>query len=79
MSLVLAQKGNPGVPGLYTQNQINAWKKVTEAVHQEGGTIIAQIWHVGRASHHEIADNLPPQAPSAIRAEGKSITIWKTF
>lgn len=72
-------KGNPGVPGLYTQNQINAWKKVTEAVHQEGGTIIAQIWHVGRASHHEIADNLPPQAPSAIRAEGKVSRFGKPF
>ncbi|WP_081415188.1 alkene reductase [Ectobacillus panaciterrae] len=72
-------KGNPGVPGLYTQAQINAWKKVTEAVHQEGGTIIAQIWHVGRASHHEIAGNLPPQAPSAIRAEGKVSRFGKPF
>src|SRR3954447_24439377 len=64
-------KGNPGVPGIYTQEQIDGWKKVTEAVHAEGGTIIAQIWHVGRASHHEIAGGLPPQAPSPIAAEGK--------
>jgi N-ethylmaleimide reductase len=72
-------KGNPGVPGLYTQEQINGWKKVTDAVHQEGGTIIAQIWHVGRASHHEIAGNLPPQAPSAIRAEGKVSRFGEPF
>ncbi len=72
-------KGNPGVPGIYTQAQIDAWKKVTDAVHAEGGTIIAQIWHVGRASHHTIAGNLPPQAPSAIRAEGKVSRFGEPF
>lgn len=63
-------KGNPGVPGIYSDEQIKGWKKVTDAVHKEGGTMIAQIWHVGRLSHHELAGNLPPQAPSAIPAEG---------
>jgi N-ethylmaleimide reductase len=63
-------KGNPGVPGLYSPEQIAAWKNVTEAVHNEGGTIIAQIWHVGRLTHHELTGGLPPQAPSAIQAEG---------
>ncbi|PEL07660.1 alkene reductase [Bacillus sp. AFS017336] len=63
-------KGYPGVPGIYSKEQINAWKKVTDAVHKEGGTMISQIWHVGRLSHHELAGNMPPQAPSAIRAEG---------
>ncbi|SDM50105.1 N-ethylmaleimide reductase [Fictibacillus solisalsi] len=72
-------KGNPGVPGIYTQEQIDSWKKVTRAVHAEGGTIIAQIWHVGRASHHEIAGGLPPQAPSAIAAEGKVSRFGKPF
>ena len=62
-------KGNPGVPGIYTQEQIDSWKPVTEAVHKEGGTIIAQIWHVGRMSHHEIIGGQMPQAPSAIAAE----------
>jgi N-ethylmaleimide reductase len=65
----LRGKGNPRVPGLYTQDQINGWRKVTDAVHKEGGTIIAQLWHVGRLSHHELT-GFPPQAPSAIRAEG---------
>jgi N-ethylmaleimide reductase len=63
-------KGNPGVPGIYTQEQVEAWKKVTDAVHKEGGTIICQIWHVGRLTHHELTGGLPPQAPSAIQAEG---------
>jgi N-ethylmaleimide reductase len=72
-------KGNPGVPGLYSQEQIEGWKKVTDAVHKEGGTIIAQIWHVGRLSHHELAGNLPPQAPSAIRAEGSVPRFRKPY
>ena len=72
-------KGNPGVPGLYTQEQIEGWKKVTDAVHAEGGTIIAQIWHVGRLSHHELAGSLPPQAPSAIRAEGHVARFRKPY
>ncbi|GGE13841.1 alkene reductase [Marinithermofilum abyssi] len=72
-------KGNPGVPGLYTQEQVESWKKVTEAVHREGGTIIAQIWHVGRVSHHELIQGHKPQAPSAIRAEGKVSRFGKPF
>ncbi|MFY4774293.1 alkene reductase [Metabacillus sp. RGM 3146] len=63
-------KGNPGVPGIYTQEQIEGWKKVTDAVHQEGGTIAAQIWHVGRLSHPELIKGQTPEAPSAIAAEG---------
>jgi N-ethylmaleimide reductase len=63
-------KGNPGVPGIYTQEQVEAWTKVTDAVHREGGTIICQIWHVGRLTHHELTGGFAPQAPSAIRAEG---------
>ncbi|MGG1678512.1 alkene reductase [Neobacillus sp. NRS-1170] len=69
---VISARGNgyPGVPGIYSEEQIKGWKKVTDAVHKEGGTMIAQIWHVGRLSHHELTGNLPPQAPSAIPAEG---------
>lgn len=63
-------KGNPGVPGIYTQEQIEGWKKVTDAVHKEGGTIAAQIWHVGRLSHPELIKGQTPEAPSAIAAEG---------
>ncbi|MBC6975911.1 alkene reductase [Bacillus sp. Xin] len=72
-------KGNPGVPGLYTRDQIESWKPVTEAVHNEGGTIIAQIWHVGRMSHHELTGGFSPQAPSAIAAQGNVPRYRKPF
>ena len=63
-------KGYRGVPGLYTVDQIESWKKVTKAVHDEGGTIISQIWHVGRISHSSLTGGLPPQSASAIQPEG---------
>ncbi|OYD08250.1 alkene reductase [Paludifilum halophilum] len=72
-------KGNPGVPGLYTKEQIESWKPVTEAVHREGGRIIAQIWHVGRASHHELTGGWPPQSASPLRAEGRVPRFRKPF
>ncbi|WP_243523583.1 alkene reductase [Bacillus pseudomycoides] len=72
-------KGNPGVPGIYTGEQIESWKSVTDAVHKEGGTIIAQIWHVGRMSHHELTGGFLPQAPSAIAAQGNVPRFRKPF
>jgi N-ethylmaleimide reductase len=72
-------KGTKGVPGLYTEEQIEGWKKVTDAVHQEGGVIIAQIWHVGRLTHHEIAGGHMPQAPSALRASGHVHRFGKPY
>ncbi len=64
-------KGSPFTPGLYTQNQIEAWKKVTNAVHNEGGKIYAQLWHTGRVGHSvDKAGNLPV-APSAIAIQGQ--------
>ena len=44
-------RGQAFTPGIYTPDQINQWKKVTEAVHSKGGVIFMQLWHVGRASH----------------------------
>nr|BBA18087.1 12-Oxophytodienoic acid reductase 3 [Pelargonium graveolens] len=43
--------GFPHVPGIYTEEQVNAWKKVVDAVHAKGSIIFCQLWHVGRASH----------------------------
>jgi N-ethylmaleimide reductase len=63
-------KGYQGVPGLYTLEQIEAWKKVTQAVHDEGGTIIAQIWHVGRISHSSLTGGILPESASAIQPNG---------
>lgn len=53
-------RGYSNVPGIYTQAQIDGWKKVTEAVHNRGGVIFSQIWHVGRVSHpHFLNGKLP--------------------
>ncbi|WP_028778506.1 oxidoreductase [Shimazuella kribbensis] len=72
-------KGTFGIPGLYTKNQIESWKRVTDAVHQEGGMIVAQLWHVGRLTHHELTGGLPPQAPSPIRANGLVHRLRKPY
>ena len=58
--------GYPQVPGIWSQEQVEAWKPVVEAVHKAGGRIFAQIWHVGRVSHSSYLDGEPPVAPSEI-------------
>lgn len=60
-------KGGPGIPGLHTEEQGLGWKAVTTAVHEAGGTIYAQLWHVGRLSHPSILGGETPVAPSAVR------------
>lgn len=57
-------------PGIYTPEQVAAWKKVTEAVHAKGGQIVMQIWHSGRAAHPAINHGAANLAPSAIAIEG---------
>ena len=65
-------QGYQDTPGLYTQAQIDGWRKVTDAVHARGGKIFVQLWHVGRVSHVDLQPNgAVPVAPSAIRAETK--------
>ena len=63
--------GSPLTPGIYTQDQINAWKKVTEAVHEKGGIIYAQLWHTGRVGHSLVKHGALPVAPSAIAIKGQ--------
>ncbi|MDP9873927.1 alkene reductase [Agrobacterium tumefaciens] len=66
-------QGYQDTPGIYTQAQIDGWKKVTAAVHEKGGRIVLQLWHVGRISHVDLQPNGgAPVAPSAIRAEVKT-------
>jgi 2,4-dienoyl-CoA reductase-like NADH-dependent reductase (Old Yellow Enzyme family) len=62
--------GYANVPGLWSQQQVEAWKPVTKAVHDKGGHIFAQIWHVGRISDPEFLGGQLPVAPSAIAATG---------
>jgi N-ethylmaleimide reductase len=61
-------------PGLYTDEQVAAWRTVTDAVHAEGGLIVAQLWHVGRVSHTDFHDGNPPVAPTTANAEAKTFT-----
>ena len=69
-------QGYADVPGLYGTEQLDAWKKVTHAVHAAGGKIVVQLWHVGRVSHTDLQpDNAHPVAPSAIRAHTKTVLI----
>jgi len=64
-------QGYPNTPGLYSQSQIDGWKKVTDKVHQNGGKIVAQIWHCGRVSHPVYLKGEKPVAPSAVALSGR--------
>ncbi len=59
--------GWPNAPGLWTEAQVEAWKPVTEAVHQAGGKIVAQIWHMGRLSRPDVT-GVTPLSSSVTRA-----------
>jgi N-ethylmaleimide reductase len=63
--------GSPLTPGLYNQEQIDAWKKVTKSVHDNGGVIYAQLWHTGRVGHSVDRNGKLPVAPSAIGIKGQ--------
>ena len=69
-------QGYPNTPGIYSQEQIAGWKKVTTAVHQAGGKIVCQLWHVGRHSHPLIQlDGGMPVGPSAVAETGHVTTL----
>jgi 2,4-dienoyl-CoA reductase-like NADH-dependent reductase (Old Yellow Enzyme family) len=62
--------GYPDTPGIWSDEQVGGWKLVTSAVHEAGGTILLQLWHVGRISDPSYLDGKLPIAPSAIAADG---------
>ena len=69
-------QGYADVPGLYGTEQLDGWKRVTKAVHDLGGKIVTQLWHVGRISHVELQPHFQkPVAPSAIRAHTKTVLL----
>ena len=69
-------QGYAWTPGIYNAEQIAGWQKVTKAVHEQGGVIFAQLWHVGRVSHTTLQPNGDaPIAPSAIAAENVKVFI----
>ena len=61
-------------PGIHSPEQVAGWKHVTDAVHRVGGTIFAQLWHVGRVSHPDFHGGALPVAPSALPVEGEAFT-----
>ena len=62
--------GYQGVPGIWSQEQVEGWKPVTQAVHAKGGRIFMQIWHVGRVSDPSFHDGAAPVGPSPVPANG---------
>lgn len=66
--------GYPYTPGIHTDEQVQGWKKVTRTVHDKGGKIFLQLWHVGRISHSSYHEGELPVAPSAIKPSGKIYT-----
>lgn len=66
--------GYISTPGIHTEEQIREWRKVTDAVHQHGGVIFCQLWHVGRASHPDFHGGKLPVGPSAIPFDGQVFT-----
>ncbi|UEM05387.1 alkene reductase [Skermanella rosea] len=71
-------RGYPGAPGIYSAEQVQGWRLVTDAVHAKGGVIFLQVWHTGRISHSSMQPGgALPVAPSAVAAAGTHMT--RTF
>ena len=62
--------GYANTPGIWSAEQVEAWRGVTRAVHEAGGRIVMQLWHVGRISHPSLLDGRLPWAPSPIAPKG---------
>ncbi|MGO4748363.1 alkene reductase [Streptomyces sp. 2MCAF27] len=68
-------QGYPDTPGLHSTEQVEAWRKVTDAVHDEGGVIFAQLMHTGRIGHPSLLpDDRLPVGPSAVAPQGQVFT-----
>ena len=67
--------GYPNTPGIFNDAHVAGWKKVTNAVHEAGGLIFLQLWHVGRVSHPIFQPSGgTPIAPSAVKPKGQVFT-----
>ncbi len=66
-------QGYPHTPGLHTDEQVRGWRLVADAVHAAGGRVVAQLMHVGRIGHPDVA-GLQPVAPSAVTPAGEVFT-----
>ena len=73
----LQGQGYADTPAIYDKEHIKGWKKVTKAIHNEGGKIFLQLWHVGRVSSSKV-NNMQPIAPSSIIAKDTSVYVFDT-
>ncbi|WP_185983236.1 alkene reductase [Aureimonas mangrovi] len=74
-NITVEGRGYAFTPGIYTDEHVAGWKRVTDAVHAEGGKIFLQLWHVGRISHPDLQEGGQlPVAPSAVKPEGQAFT-----
>lgn len=68
--------GSAFTPGIHTAEQVEGWRRVTEAVHARGGCIALQLWHVGRVSHTSLQEGgIDPVAPSAVQGTISTFTM----
>lgn len=73
-------KGYIRTPGIWAKEQVEGWKLTTKAVHEKGGRIFLQLWHVGRVSHPDLQPGgALPVAPSAVRAENQQAYTYEGF
>lgn len=73
-------QGYSDTPGCYSDAQVRGWRKVTDAVHAQDGTIVLQLWHTGRVSHTTFqTDGQAPVGPSAIRANTQTFIAGQGF
>ncbi len=71
-------QGYQDTPGIYSKDQVTGWRKVTDRVHERGGKIFLQLWHVGRISHTDLqSGGQAPVGPSALQAKGKTFVGGK--
>ena len=68
-----------GAPAMYTDDMEEGWKQVTQAVHDAGGLIVLQLWHMGRMSHPDFMEGDLPFAPSAIAPPGQHRSLYKDY
>src|SRR5271156_6700484 len=65
-TISISGRGWFGAPGMYSDEQVEGWKKITSAVHAKGGHMISQLWHTGRSSNVEMTKGAAPVAPSVV-------------
>ena len=68
--------GYPATPGIHSQQQVDGWHAVTDAVHAQGGRMFVQLWYCGRISHPDLLpDHQQPVSASGIKPEGDAVTF----